>query len=252
MIAFQYHSKSLISLKIVSLADLNDSDSMKKQMASLKMEVKQLKDELKRAEKEYRTKLNNQIAELRKEIWEMLGSRSAGQSPDSGLDACKGKYKNLVSRVAALEKKTESPVKNPSDKEFVFNFRVDNVRELFESIGSSRVSEVFAFQNLKYQLVVRTKEIRNATNAKKNGRYMSFNLYYCGPQVANTQLFFELRILSRQQGTANRVAPVNYTIKGPGSYGFSEYIREEKLFDKNFGFIKKNSMILQAFLKSQK
>lgn len=219
------------------------------EVASLKIKVEQLKDELKRVEQEYQTKLNKQIDELRKEF-KALSANADPRRAEHSTETCKSKNKMLANRVQVLEKKIDDQKQTFENKELIVDFPVNKVKELFEKIGSSRSSDVFAFNSLNYQLMVRTKQISEGSD--RDGKYLSFQLYYCGPHTVTAQLYFELRLLSRLQGKPNRVQAVNYSIKKPGCYGFAEFIREEKLFDSNFGFVKKDTICLQAFLKYQK
>lgn len=197
-------------------------------MSKLKAEVEKLRSEVKTAKAEYEMKLNKKMAQLKKEL---------------GLDGKDASKKNADPRLNALEKRAK-------DKETLEELKVEKVSEMFEAIGSSKTGRIFTFNKLKFQLNAKTKEIKD--DPARNGKYLSFNLQYCENKQTEAQINIELRLLSQLQGRANRIIPVNYTIRRPGLYGFSEFIRESKLFDENFGFVKNDTIYLQAYLRFEK
>lgn len=216
---------------------------MDKQMTSLKTEVERLKSELKRVEEAYESKLNKRIADLKQEFKSMLGQQD-------GKGAAKKNADPRVNSLEKMEKKVEMLKRTIRDKDILLGLKVNNVSELFEAIGATRSGGVFTFNSLKFQLQVKTKEIKD--DPARNGKFLSFNLQYCGTKDIESQLQIELRLLSQLPGKPNRIVAVNYTIRKPGCYGFSEFIREAKLFDENFGFVKNDTIQLQAFLRFEK
>lgn len=127
-----------------------------------------------------------------------------------------------------------------------FDFKLKNIHKFFDA-KLRQFSDLFYCGNLAWSISLGVREKKDTED--KPIKYLAFYLN-CENNFdgLNCKTQFELRLLN-QTTDALKIKSNNYTFNRKVGIGFHEFISENELMDDKNGWIKDDSIQLQAYLK---